>query len=48
MSAELNLKEIERKAFQSAYQDGLWDIYYGLIVVCMSFFIYRPATGYSP
>ncbi len=48
MSTQLNLKEIERKAFRSTYQDGLWDIYYGLIVVCMSIFVYRPPAGYSP
>ncbi len=48
MSAQLSLKEIERKAFRSTYQDGLWDIYYGLIVVCMSIFVYRPPQGYSP
>jgi hypothetical protein len=48
MSTELNLKEIERKAFRSTYQDGLWDLYMGLIVLGMSIFIYRPASGYSP
>jgi hypothetical protein len=48
MSAQLDLKEIERKAFRSTYEDGLWDIYFGLIVICMSIFIYRPASGYSP
>ena len=47
MSTQLDLKEIERKAFRSTYQDGLWDIYYGLIVVCISIFVYRPADGYS-
>lgn len=47
MSTQLNLKEIERKAFRSTYQDGLWDMYLGLVVVCMSIFIYRPADGYS-
>ena len=45
---QINLKELELKAFRSTFQDGLWDIYFGLIVICMSFFIYRPATGYSP
>ena len=44
----ISLKELERKAFRSTYQDGLWDIYFGLIVICMSIFLYRPATGYSP
>ncbi len=48
MSSQLDLKEIERKAFRFTYQDGLLDMHYGLIVVCMSIFIYRPATGYSP
>jgi hypothetical protein len=48
MVTQLNLKEIERKAFRSTYQDGLWDMYYGFIVVFMSIFIYRPADGYSP
>jgi hypothetical protein len=47
MSTQLNLKEIERKAFRSTYQDGLWDIYMGLVVLGMAFFIYRPAAGYS-
>jgi hypothetical protein len=48
MTTQLNLKEIERKAFRSMYQDGLWDIYFGLIVICMAIFEYRPASGYSP
>ncbi len=48
MSAQINLKEIERRAFRSTYQDGLLDIELGLVVVCMSIFVYRPATGYSP
>jgi hypothetical protein len=48
MSTQIDLKEIERKAFRSTYQDGLWDIYYGVMVVCMSIFIFRPASGYSP
>jgi hypothetical protein len=47
MTEQLNLKEIEKRAFRSTYQDGLWDIYYGLIVVFMSIFIYQPETGYS-
>jgi hypothetical protein len=48
MSTQLDLKQIERKAFRSTYQDGLWDVYFGLIVICMAIFVYRPATGYSP
>ena len=48
MTTQLDLKELERKAFRSTYQDGLWDLLFGLIVICMSFFVYRPATGHSP
>jgi hypothetical protein len=48
MSTQLNLKEIERKAFRSTYQDGLLDLEFGLVVICMSIFIFRPASGYSP
>jgi hypothetical protein len=48
MTNQLDLKELERKAFRSTYQDGLWDLYFGLIVICMSVFVYRPASGYSP
>jgi hypothetical protein len=29
MSVNLNLREMERRAFRSTYQDGLWDIYIG-------------------
>ncbi len=47
MSNQINLKEIERKAFRSTFQDGLRDMYYGMIVVCMSIFIYRPPDGYN-
>lgn len=48
MSARLDLKEIERKAFRSTYQDGLWDMLLGLIVVSLSVSAYRPADGYNP
>jgi len=36
MSTSLNLKAIERKAFRSVHQDGLWDIYIGGIVLSMA------------
>lgn len=48
MPTQLDLKQIERKAFQSTYQDGLWDIYLGLVIAAMGIFVYRPETGYSP
>jgi len=48
MIGQVNLKEIENRAFRSTYQDGLLDIYYGLIVIFMSGFIYHPEGGYGP
>ncbi len=33
---EMDLKELERKAFRSTFQDGLWDIYLGLILAAMA------------
>jgi len=48
MSQEINLKEIERKAFRSTHQDGLWDILLGLIVISMAVYMYRPDEGYGP
>ena len=47
MTTQLDLKEIERKAFRSTYQDGLLDMQFGLIIVGMSIFVYRPESGYS-
>jgi hypothetical protein len=44
----LDLKQIERKAFRSTYQDGLLDIYMGTIVATMAIFLYHPESGYSP
>ncbi len=48
MSSQLDLKEIERKAFRSTHQDGLWDMYFGLVIICVGVFTYRPPEGYSP
>ena len=47
MSQDLDLKALERKAFRSTYQDGLWDINLGLIVIGMAIFVSRPDEGYS-
>jgi hypothetical protein len=48
MATQLDLKEIERKAFRSIYQDGLWDVYYGFMLISMAIFLFRPVGGYSP
>jgi len=33
MSQKVSLREAERKAFTSAYQDGLWDIFTGCVIL---------------
>jgi hypothetical protein len=35
MSQSINLQELERKAFRSTFQDGLWDIFLGLLLLNM-------------
>ena len=48
MSDQFDLKSIERRAFRSTFEDGLWDMYLGLVMAAMAVFMYRPASGYSP
>lgn len=48
MTNQLNLKELERKAFRSLHEDGLIDILFGLIIIWVGIFVYRPESGYSP
>jgi hypothetical protein len=47
MSEKLNLKELERKAWRSFFDDGLWDIYLGLLLASMgiSGLLDRSGTG---
>ncbi len=36
MAHRINLKDLERKAWRSVFQDGLWDIYLGLLLLAMA------------
>ena len=45
MSQNLDLKAIERKAFRSVHQDGLWDIYLGGLLLVLSLFFAIPESG---
>jgi hypothetical protein len=36
MRLDINLKQIERRAWRSTFQDGLWDIYLGLLLLAMA------------
>ena len=33
MVAKIELRELEKKAYKSTFQDGLWDIYFGILVL---------------
>jgi len=35
MSEQLNLKQLERKAYRSTFQDGLWDLYLAGLMACL-------------
>jgi hypothetical protein len=48
MSETLDLKTIEKKAFRSVHQDGLWDIYIGGVVMSMSVLAYSTSSEAKP
>ena len=43
----INLKELERKAWTSYFQDGLWDIYLGLLLLAMAISALLSDVGFS-
>lgn len=45
MSQDLDLKAMERKAFRSVHEDGLWDIYLGVLLLALSLFFLIPEGG---
>ena len=47
MSQNINLKELERKAWTSYFQDGLWDIYLGLLLLAMAVWALLSDVGFS-
>jgi hypothetical protein len=47
MSQNINLKELERKAWRSVFQDGLWDIYLGLLLLAMAVWALLSDIGFS-
>lgn len=36
MTQEINLKELEKKVFRSYHEDGIWDIFMGLILMAIA------------
>ncbi len=47
MSHPISLKELERKAFRSTFQDGLWDMYLGFLLLIMGMGPVLPALNTS-
>ena len=47
MAQKINLKEVERKAWRSFYQDGLWDIFLGLLLLAWAIGALISDTGMS-
>jgi hypothetical protein len=43
----LNLKEIEKKAYRSTFQDGIWDIFLGLLLLNLAFGALLANSGVS-
>ena len=37
MTEHIDLEEMEKKAWKSTFQDGLWDLYFGLIIMGIGF-----------
>jgi cytochrome bd-type quinol oxidase subunit 2 len=35
MEQEINLKQLERKAWKSYHQDGLWDVFFGILLLSL-------------
>jgi hypothetical protein len=47
MSTKINLKELELKAWKSVFQDGLWDIFLGLLLLAMAIWALLSDVGFS-
>ena len=48
MTTKINLEELERNAFKSTYQDGIWDIYLGLMLLPMVIWLLLVAYPDNP
>jgi hypothetical protein len=47
MSQDFDLKGLERKAWRSVFQDGLWDIYLGMLLMAMAILMLLVKTNLS-
>ena len=47
MEQEIDLKHLERKVWTSFYEDGIWDIYFGLLLLSIAVGAFCADTGIS-
>lgn len=47
MAENINLKELEKKAYRSTFQDGFWDIFLALILLAMAANAFLSSRGLS-
>ena len=47
MVETMDLKEIEKKAWRSTYQDGLWDIYIGFLITGYALLFWLNSLGFE-
>ena len=45
MSQEISLKQIERRAWRSVFQDGLWDVYLGTLLMVLAILMLLAKTS---
>jgi hypothetical protein len=45
MSQDISLKELERKAWRSVFQDGLWDLYLGTLLMALAILVLLAKTN---
>lgn len=47
MTENIDLKDLEKKAWKSTFQDGLWDIYFGLLFLGMGIYTIPQLFGFD-
>jgi hypothetical protein len=47
MTENLSLRELEKRAYRSTFQDGIWDVFLGIILLNMAISILLPELGFT-
>ncbi len=45
MTENIDLKKLEKRAYRSTFQDGIWDIYIGMLIMVMGLYDLDPIFG---